>query len=763
MAKNLVLKATSDDRDPPQGPVLKELETLSKGSITDAQLIEETLLVRLKKNNANIKWKSLKVIKHLAINGNPSIARNFQKNHEAIRDCVNFTGTQHPLYGDEMNERVRTAAKECITAVFQAPTQTVTTNYDLEQKMKGFGGGSDPNEKKSSYVNTYYTPSGGSGSMPGFGSTPAPAPADTPSVLDNMKSAVGGAFGSLANLSLGKKEEVKEPNMYDPPGSYQVPTGAFGGPAPTYGGSSFSGASGGFGSQPSFSQPAVNYPAAAPSNATANPAIGPRTTTKKEKRKKGEVPKSSVFGDDESPSNVSLPSIARDPAPVWSSAPTIQPAAPPAALNPAIFGGAGFSGAPNFTSPSRPAAPKGNQGRGTPEVEGQLVADLCTAVGVKTVPPKEKLDKICSVWASLDQYFVAEELDAKLADDEPWQVQKKALIVLEKLAEIDSDVLKEHFQESPENLESLATSSSTSTVQKKARELIDLLDLDLQIPEPVAAPVASYPTSATYSTPAAPAYSAPAANPAPSFVQSSGVVNLMEGMTISQPPAVVLSQPAFAPQPVAPVAVVDNSPSPFVSSVVQPKAPANDDLLDLFPTTAAPPAASKPPSGSEFLASLQSASRPAPELSFNQSSINLVDSSSQFGFLSSTAPAPVPQPAPSFGFAAPAAAFNPYAAVANPYAAAAPAYPQFANPVGFGAQPVFAAQPAFGGNPYGAGMFGGAAAAPAFTVQAAQPDLFSTAQPMANRSSNANRGTSRQSAPKKPDEFGFVQDMMSGH
>jgi hypothetical protein len=27
MAKNLVLKATSDDRDPPQGPVLKELES----------------------------------------------------------------------------------------------------------------------------------------------------------------------------------------------------------------------------------------------------------------------------------------------------------------------------------------------------------------------------------------------------------------------------------------------------------------------------------------------------------------------------------------------------------------------------------------------------------------------------------------------------------------------------------------------------------------------------------------------------------------
>jgi hypothetical protein len=64
------------------------LSALSKGSITDAQLIEETLLVRLKKNNANIKWKSLKVIKHLATNGNPSIARNFQKNHEAIRDCV---------------------------------------------------------------------------------------------------------------------------------------------------------------------------------------------------------------------------------------------------------------------------------------------------------------------------------------------------------------------------------------------------------------------------------------------------------------------------------------------------------------------------------------------------------------------------------------------------------------------------------------------------------------------------------------------------
>jgi hypothetical protein len=666
-----------------------------------------------------------------------------------------------------MNERVRAAAKECIQAVFSAPTQTTSsTNYELESKMRGFGGGDDGTAaaNKGSYVGTYYTPNNGSGTMPGFGSgAPAPADAASGTVLDNVKN----AFGSLASLSsFGKKEEVKESNMYDPPsGSYQVPQAAFGGSNPAYGGGGGFGGGAGYNPNMSYSSPAApaasfSGPAVAPSEAP-RAAVGPRAAPKKkEKRKKGEVPMGSVFGGD---GDAPLPQpTGGAPSGGWN--PAAQPSFnPPAALNPAgfgggmggAFGGGGFGAAAPVASPARVnTGPKGNRGKGSAEVEGSLVAELCVSAGVKAVPPQEKLQRISANWANLDQWFVAEELDSRLYEEEKWQVQKKALIVLEKLAEIDAETLKEYFQENPENLAALAT--STSNQAKKARAFIELLDIDVDLPEE--SPAGNVGGDESESTP----YAAAASSPSPAVVRSSPAAvvrndpNLVDfgGLTISQPAP--QPTPAFVAAPVA-------QPSPFVSSPVKPVATPSGgpDLLDLFGTPAsAAPSAAKPQSGMEFLQSVQSASKPAPELSFAPaaSTVNFLDSNpSSFGFLSGGAAAAPAQPAMGFGFGAPVAApsFNAYGA-----SGFAPA-----GPGAFGVQPGFGAQPAFAPQPgYGAPAFGYGNAAPAFNIQAAQPDLFSTAQPIpAARTSNANRGTSRQSAPKKPDEFSFVQDMMSGN
>jgi hypothetical protein len=61
---------------------------MTKSSIVECEAIEQALLSRLSKNSANVKWKCLKVIKHLSLHGNPNIAKAFQRKHENIRDCV---------------------------------------------------------------------------------------------------------------------------------------------------------------------------------------------------------------------------------------------------------------------------------------------------------------------------------------------------------------------------------------------------------------------------------------------------------------------------------------------------------------------------------------------------------------------------------------------------------------------------------------------------------------------------------------------------
>lgn len=57
---------------------------------------------------------------------------------------------------------------------------------------------------------------------------------------------------------------------------------------------------------------------------------------------------------------------------------------------------------------------------------------------------------------------------------------KESLTVLETVAKIDDETLKEYFQENPDNLVIL-TSSTTQSVATKAKKLIQVLEVDADI------------------------------------------------------------------------------------------------------------------------------------------------------------------------------------------------------------------------------------------------------------------------------------------
>lgn len=117
---SLVNRATTDNRDPTPGIVLQELVTKTQ-SIQDCRAVESLLLKKLEKNKPYIKYKALKVIKHLCEHGAPRWKQSWQSHTDKIRACTEFRGPPDAVYGDSPYENVRQAAKETMTAIFASP------------------------------------------------------------------------------------------------------------------------------------------------------------------------------------------------------------------------------------------------------------------------------------------------------------------------------------------------------------------------------------------------------------------------------------------------------------------------------------------------------------------------------------------------------------------------------------------------------------------------------------------------------------------
>eukprot|EP00286_Rhodomonas_abbreviata_P009510 CAMPEP_0181334656 /NCGR_PEP_ID=MMETSP1101-20121128/26388_1 /TAXON_ID=46948 /ORGANISM="Rhodomonas abbreviata, Strain Caron Lab Isolate" /LENGTH=448 /DNA_ID=CAMNT_0023444671 /DNA_START=243 /DNA_END=1586 /DNA_ORIENTATION=+ len=132
--RNLVGKATSDDEVPTAGYLQEELKKLTFEP--DAcGTVEDAMLARLEKKSANVRLKTLRLMKILVESGAPGFKRDLQRRTQAVRDCLHFRGDPHPTMGDLPSRMVRDVAQEVINAIFdtentgarQPPPPSATT------------------------------------------------------------------------------------------------------------------------------------------------------------------------------------------------------------------------------------------------------------------------------------------------------------------------------------------------------------------------------------------------------------------------------------------------------------------------------------------------------------------------------------------------------------------------------------------------------------------------------------------------------------
>ncbi len=108
---DLVSRATSDDSKDPSGFLLKELAQRTLGSLAECSEIQELLLKRLQKDRADVKFKSLRCLKHLIIHGRSEFRQELMRNQSEIKAALTFKGPSDPLRCDATSKRVQDEAR----------------------------------------------------------------------------------------------------------------------------------------------------------------------------------------------------------------------------------------------------------------------------------------------------------------------------------------------------------------------------------------------------------------------------------------------------------------------------------------------------------------------------------------------------------------------------------------------------------------------------------------------------------------------------
>jgi hypothetical protein len=296
------------------------------------------------------------------------------RNDEWVNDKIEYKGPLDPLRGDAPYQRVRDAAKDAMTAVFNNTTRAAGPS-GISSRIEGFGteavhgsGGDEMSGAAAAAAAHHSPPVGGPGSvahgtgggpppqewqgtyggavpkiesglystgkMVGFGN-PAFAPA-APSLLDKMKEA---AFG---------KEQPPQFRAYGQPDMYAAPIG---------------------GSQSVAPEPAPRYA----ENVT--------------QRKRGQVGGG------------------------WDTAPVANVRASSGGV-----GGAPPSGA--FSS-GVAAEPRRERRTGNGELEGRIVDEITNPSGVRVLPRPDELAAFVEKCRSLDLFMISSLLDKKLAATVP--------------------------------------------------------------------------------------------------------------------------------------------------------------------------------------------------------------------------------------------------------------------------------------------------------------------------------------------------------
>lgn len=168
MDRQLLSRATENSDAPTPGYMYVDIAKNAASSPQICADVAKYLSGRLaSKNNPNVKFKCLKVIAKTAVS--PYLRGQFKRcmsqdprAMQAIKDATQFRGPPDPVRGDQPYDRVRTAAKEALDAIYS----------DTPAADPSSAAGSFASSVSSSYGNPAASSYGGGGAYPGSAGGP---------------------------------------------------------------------------------------------------------------------------------------------------------------------------------------------------------------------------------------------------------------------------------------------------------------------------------------------------------------------------------------------------------------------------------------------------------------------------------------------------------------------------------------------------------------------------------------------------------------
>eukprot|EP01038_Epipyxis_sp_PR26KG_P006052 gene6052-8333_t len=139
MDKSLLANATSPDDSPTPGYMLNDIAKSTLSNYQATVQLQEYLVSRLSKNNHNVKFKCLTIIKHVCRTGRAEFKKEMARNIEPIKECLQFRGPPDPLRGDEIYKRVRDVAKEALEAIYDSQMPVTTSAVAAGNRIQGMG------------------------------------------------------------------------------------------------------------------------------------------------------------------------------------------------------------------------------------------------------------------------------------------------------------------------------------------------------------------------------------------------------------------------------------------------------------------------------------------------------------------------------------------------------------------------------------------------------------------------------------------------
>ena len=121
--------------------LMDELAEMARTSPENAEKIAERIGKRLQEKSPVVKFKALRLMRHIIHKGCSQFQRCMQKHANLVRDHVHYKGDQDPYKGDVPNERVRESAKEAVEALFNSvAAPPVKHNLGVSERAPHRGG-----------------------------------------------------------------------------------------------------------------------------------------------------------------------------------------------------------------------------------------------------------------------------------------------------------------------------------------------------------------------------------------------------------------------------------------------------------------------------------------------------------------------------------------------------------------------------------------------------------------------------------------------